>query len=160
MAEPCAAELSDGRLLMLARTGAGSLHRSFSSDAGDSWSVPEPTSLASACSSLTLKTMPDGRLIVLYNHAAPIAPGAFFPRTPLVYAISADEGRSWSDPVIIDDEGMEKKDRQCIYPSIAFSSEGMVVAYSVHAADPGGSFKNGGDDGWKIGGGKICIIPY
>ena len=156
MAEPCVAELSDGRVLMMARTGLGFHHVSLSADGGETWSKPETTTLESACSSLTLKTLPDGRLIVFYNHATPIKPGAFFPRTPLCYAVSGDSGKTWSPPVIVDDEGVANKDRQNIYPSICFTKEGMLVMWSTHGADPQGSFAGQYDP--NIGGGKRAIL--
>lgn len=160
MAEPCVAEVKDGRLLLLARTGSGCHYRAWSADGGDTWSTPEPTSLTAACSPLTVKTLPDGRLILLYNHADPLAPGAFFPRAPLVYAVSADDGHTWGAPIMIDDEGVAAGDRQHIYPSLCCTDEGMLVVYSTHAADPHGSFANGGEAGWKIGGGKRCLLAY
>ena len=160
MAEPCVAEVASGRLLMLARTGSGCVYRSWSDDGGDTWSQPEQTALAAPCSSLTLKTLPDGRLIVFYNHAKPLGPGAFFPRTPLCYAVSADGGRTWGHPVMVDDDGAAACDRQNIYPSVCLTAEGLLVVYSTHAADPGGSFANGGPEGWRIGGGKRCIVAY
>ena len=156
MAEPCAAELSDGRVLMMGRTGLGSHHFALSADGGETWSKPKATTLESACSSLTLKTLPDGRLIVYYNHATPINPGAFFPRTPLCYAVSDDGGKSWSPPVIVDDEGAANKDRQNIYPAVCFTKEGMLVMWSTHGADPKGSFKGQYDP--NIGGGKRAIL--
>ena len=158
MAEPAVAEVGGGRLLMLARTGSGSLFASESIDGGDSWSQPRPTSLISACSSLTLNTLPDGRLIVFYNHVEPLARGAFFPRTPLCYAVSSDEGKSWGPPVIIDDDGVAAKDRQNIYPSAAFTAEGMVLVWSSHQADPRGSFA--GQYNPRIGGGKCAVLAY
>ncbi|MFA6545964.1 MAG: exo-alpha-sialidase [Limisphaerales bacterium] len=156
MAEPCVAEVEGGRVLMLARTGSGFHFASRSEDGGDTWSKPEPASLMSPCSSLTLKTLPDGRLIVFYNHAAPIKAGAFFPRTPLCYAVSGDGGKTWSPPVIVDDEGVANKDRQNIYPSACFTKEGMVVMWSTHGADPKGSFAGQYDA--SIGGGKRAIL--
>jgi len=158
IAEPAVAEIALGGLLMLARTGSGSLFASESSDGGDSWSQPRPTSLVSACSSLTLKTLPDGRLIVFYNHVEPLARGAFFPRTPLCYAVSSDHGRTWAPPVVIDDDGAEAKDRQNIYPSAVFTPEGMVLVWSSHQADPRGSFA--GQYNPNIGGGKRAIVAY
>jgi len=156
MAEPCVAELIDGRVLMMGRTGLGSHHVAVSADGGETWSKPEATTLESACSSLTLKTLPDGRLIVFYNHATPIKAGAFFPRTPLCYAVSGDDGTTWSPPVIVDDEGVANKDRQNIYPSICFTKEGMLVMWSTHGADPKGSFAGQYDA--NIGGGKRAIL--
>ena len=159
MAEPTVAEIDKNRLIMLARTGSGFLYRSYSNDSGDTWSPPEATSLPAACSPITLKTLPDGRLIIFYNHAKPIEKGAFFPRTPLVYAVSPDKGKSWMSPVIVDDDGMKKNNRQNIYPTVCFTKEGMLVIWSTHIADPNGSFDEI-SGGWKIGGGKRAILAY
>ena len=158
MAEPCVAELADGRVRLLARTGAGFIYTSISADGGETWSEPEPTTLVSACAPLTLTRAPDGRLVCLYNHVPPLGEGAFFPRTPLAYALSEDDGATWSPPIVIDATGEERRDRQNIYPSACFTPEGMVVVWSTHAADPKGSFGGAGPDGWKIGGGKRAII--
>jgi hypothetical protein len=156
MQEPCAVELTDGRVRLLARTGAGSIHSSLSADDGETWSEPEPTTLESPCSALTLRRAPDGRLVCLYNHAKPLHEGAFFPRTPLVYALSADDGATWSAPVVIDASGVEHRDRQNIYPSPCFTPEGMFVFWSTHGADPKGSFAGQYDE--NIGGAKRAII--
>ena len=158
--EACAIEVAGGRLMMLARTGMGSLYQAWSSDGGETWSPPEPTTLVSACSSLTLKRIPDGRLVAVYNHTKPLQPGTFFPRTPLVYATSEDDGQSWSEPFCIDAEGVEDGDRQHVYPSVCPMDEGMLLVYSTHAADPKGTFSNGGREGWRVGGGKSCILAY
>jgi len=155
MAEPCVAEVGS-RVLMLARTGSGFLFTAWSDDGGETWSQPAATTLESACSSLTLKTLPDGRLIVFYNHATPLKPGAFFPRTPLCYAVSDDGGKTWGSPVVVDDEGATNKDRQNIYPAACFTKEGMLVMWSTHQADPKGSFAGQYDA--KIGGGKRAIL--
>ncbi len=160
MAEPCVAEVDGGRLLMLARTGSGCNHASWSDDGGETWLAPEPTTQTAACSSLTLRTLPDSRLITFYNHIKPIRPGAFFPRTPLCYSVSADGGKTWGEPVVVDDSGAAARDRQCIYPSICFTDEGMLVVYSVHPANPEGVF--GGDYAHDCPdtGGKRCILAY
>jgi hypothetical protein len=155
MAEPVVAELADGRLLMLARTGKGSHHRSHSSNGGRTWSPPRPTTLTAACSPLAMKSMPDGRLFVVYNHAAPIRPEAFFPRRPLVYAVSSDGGETWDTPVLIDDE----PGQQHIYPSITFLDHGILIVYSSLYASPSGDFSRP-DDWWKIGGGMSCVVKY
>jgi hypothetical protein len=156
MAEPCAAELHDGSVLMLGRTGLGSHYAARSEDGGETWSQPKPTTLTAACSPLTLKTLPDARLIVFYDHARPLQPAAFFPRTPLCYAVSSNGGETWGEPVVVDDEGVEKKDRQNIYPSVCFTKEGMVVVWSTHAADPKGSWETD----FRIGGAKSAILAY
>ena len=160
MAEPCVAEVEGGRLIMLARTGSGCKYTSWSEDGGDTWSTPEPTTLVAACSSLTLKTLPDGRLIVFYNHVKPLRAGAFFPRTPLCYAVSPDGGKSWGEPVLVDESGVQLQDRQVIYPSICFTAEGMLVVYSNHMADPDGSFAGQYSHESPDCGGARCILAY
>ncbi len=160
MAEPCVAEVAPGRLLMLARTGSGCKCRAWSDDGGDTWSAPEPTTLTAACSSLTVKTLPDGRLIVFYNHATPLSPGAFFPRTPLCYAVSADGGQTWGEPVLVDDAGALLRDRQSIYPSVCCTPAGLLVVYSTHEADPQGSFAGQYSHLCPDCGGKRCLLAY
>ena len=160
MAEPCVAEIQGGRLLMLARTGSGCNYAAWSDDLGDTWSTPEPTTQTAACSSLTLKTLPDGRLIVFYNHVEPLGPGAFFPRTPLCYSVSVDDGLSWGKPALVDDAGMLLHDRQNIYPSACFTGEGMLVVYSTHMADPDGSFAGSYSHECPDCGGKQCLLAY
>ena len=138
--EPCIAETAPGEILMLARTGSGCHHACWSSDNGETWSPAQPTSLTAACSPLTLRTLPDGRLIVFYNHAEPIETGAFFPRTPLCYALSDDRGATWSPPTVIDSRGAQDQSMQHIYPGVCFTDEGILMVYSTHAADAKGSF--------------------
>jgi hypothetical protein len=113
-----------------------------------------------ACSSLTLKTLPDGQLIVFYNHVKPLRAGAFFPRTPLCYAVSSDSGKSWGEPVLVDESGVQLQDRQVIYPSICFTAEGMLVVYSNHMADPDGSFAGQYSHESPDCGGVRCILAY
>lgn len=160
MAEPCVAELADGRVYMLARSGTGFLVESYSSDGGKTWSAPGNTELVSPCTSLTLKTLPDGRMIVFYNHVQEVEPGSLFPRCPLAYAVSADGGKSWSGPTVIDDTGWAgaKSTRELIYPSITFLKEGMLVVYSEHFSNGGTARRTPAQN--LIGGGKRAILRY
>jgi Neuraminidase (sialidase) len=157
MAEPAVAELSDGRVMMLARTGSGSHHGSFSSDGGETWSRPFPTSLEAACSPLTFKRMPDDRLIVVFDFAKPLFEGAFFPRQPLAYSVSADNGKTWAEPTLID----TTEKRQLIYSAVTFLKNGILLVYSEHY-DPGsGKFTSAQDRELSLlGGAKRCLIAY
>ena len=159
MAESCVAELPNGHILMLARSGTGYLVDSWSEDGGVTWSPPQNTALLSPCTSLTLKTLPDGRLIVFYNHVQEDSPGSLFPRCPLVYAVSADE-KNWGAPVIVDDEGWDPAmpTRENIYPSICFLDEGMLVVWSSHFSNSGRARRTPGQN--LIGGGKRAILKY
>ncbi len=160
MAEPCVAELPNGHVYMLARSGTGFLVDSYSGDSGATWSEAGNTALVSPCTSLTLKTLPDGRLIVFYNHARPVEPGSLFPRCPLVYATSADGGKTWSGPTVVDDEGWNatRPERELIYASVCFLDEGMLVFYSAHYTNGGTARRTPTQN--LIGGGKRAILKY
>ena len=158
MQEPCVVERKDGSLLMLARTGKGSLYKSLSHDGGQTWSDPEPTSLISACSPSTLRKMPDGRLFVFYLRARPVGNG-YFRRTPFVFAISDDEGETWSWPWIVD----QQPDRMFSNASVLFLKEGILSLY--HRELETEAFKVGQwgvppADFWKYGGGTRVLIRY
>ena len=159
--EPSIVECKDGSLLMLARTGRGSLHKSLSTDGGLSWSKPEPTTLISASSPSTLWKMPDGRLFVFYNHAKPVGNG-YFPRNPFVFSISDDDGQTWSDPWIVDDE----TDRNFFNAPALFLKEGILTVYLSQLELQ--AYKEGRwaypeeiiPDAWKYNRGKRVLIEY
>ena len=153
VAEPVVAELADGRLLMLARTGKGSHHLSYSSDGGRAWSPPRPTTLMAACSPLTMKSMPDGRLLVVYDHAAPIRPEAFFPRRPWSGPFRPTAAR----PGASRSSSTTNQDNNTSIRQSRFLDHGILIVYSSLYASPAGDFSRP-DDWWKIGGGKSCIV--
>ena len=145
--EPCVAQVGRNMLLMLYRSGHGFHMACFSKDGGETWSPPEPTTLQAACSPLTLTTLPDKRLLVVYNHA-PSKSSAYFPRRPLCYAISADGGKSWSAPTQIDDE----PGRQLIYPSVTPLRDGILIVYLVDKEGWGGDI--------RIAQLRGCVVAY
>ncbi|WP_432563840.1 sialidase family protein [Kineococcus sp. SYSU DK003] len=58
----------DGTLVALYRSRfADAVHRSESSDDGDTWSAPEPTPVPNNNSSVQVTTAPDGRLLLVHN---------------------------------------------------------------------------------------------
>lgn len=150
--EPAVAERALGRLLMLFRSGRGSHQACYSEDGGDTWSFPQDTSLEAACSPLCLRRLPDDRLLIVYNHATPFSSESYFPRNPLVYALSKD-GFHWSQPYLMDNQ----PGQQLIYPSATPISEGVLVVYSAHYASDAGQF-DAPEDAWRTGGGKCCIL--
>ena len=152
--EPVVGEYAPNRLVMIYRSGLGCHQASFSDDGGETWSAPEDTTLTAACSPLTMTKLTDGQLFLVYNHATPLFKECYYPRNPLVYAASRD-GRTWSEPVLIDDQ----PGQQLIYPSITPTAEGLLVVYCAHydAGDGGFNFP---PDYWKTGGGKRCMLAY
>lgn len=153
VAEPCVASIGGDRVVMLFRSGLGCHQICRSEDGGQSWSEPGATPLTAACSPLTLERMPDGRLLLLYNHAKPLFPESFYPRNPLVYATSADGGLTWSEPTAIDNS----PGFQVIYPTLAFTDKGILVIYSAHYDHGDGSFTSSKET-VLLGGAKWCIL--
>ncbi|MBY0507909.1 MAG: glycoside hydrolase [Bryobacteraceae bacterium] len=101
--EPGVVELSDGRLLMFIRTQQSSQYLAYSSDQGTTWSVPQPSPIASPLSPASIKRLPGkgGLLMVWNDHASAPEPvrataKSGGKRTPLTVAISTDDGKTWS----------------------------------------------------------------
>jgi Neuraminidase (sialidase) len=98
--EPGVVELSDGRILMFIRTDAGTQYLSWSSDGGETWSVPEPApQLTSPLSPASIKRIPStGDLLVVWNNHAGVTADSpnYRKRTPFTAALSKDDGKTWA----------------------------------------------------------------
>jgi hypothetical protein len=134
--EPGVLPLRDGRLWLWARTAwkNGEAHarqwQAFSADAGSTWSEPEPSVFASPCSPLSMKRIPStGDLLAIWNdhsgHFSVPQVGDFSPRTPLVCAISSDEGASWKHYRILENE----PEHGYCYTAIHFMNAAVLLAY-------------------------------
>ena len=120
--EPKIIERKDGSLYMLIRTTKGTFYSSVSVNGGVTWSQPVSTGIENNNSFGELAVMSDGSWILIWNrdpalpafdyHPDPNAdpnPWAVVdksyswikPRNKLSCAISPDEGKTWSDPVIL-----------------------------------------------------------
>lgn len=101
--EPHAVQASDGRIIVHIRNHSeqdkGILLQSESSDGGKTFSVPEKTNLSGFPAHLL--RLRDGRLLSTFSYRA----GPWGNRA----AISSDDGKSWSDPFVLD-EDPEKRD--------------------------------------------------
>lgn len=94
--EPGVVALKGGRLMMFCRTHSGCQYLSFSGDAGETWTCPEPSSIMSPCSPATIERIPaTGHLLMVWNDHKQIDPALKNKRTPLCAALSRDEGRTW-----------------------------------------------------------------
>jgi len=127
--EPAVVELKDGSLLALLRTSLGKIYQTISTDRGETWSGPQPTSLPSPSAASCLKRIPKtGDLLFLWNNAAALTtPGAdpHYPRNPLSSAISRDEGKSWESIKTIED----RRGYSSAYPAITFFKDEALVTY-------------------------------
>ena len=100
-AEHMAVERPDGTLWMLLRTGLG-LMESFSKDKGYTWTKPTPTTQLKTCiARFVLMRLASGRLLFVKNgDVANLAPKA---REKMSAYLSDDEGKSWSEPLVLDE---------------------------------------------------------
>ncbi len=100
--EPGVVELADGRILMFIRTQLGSQYLSHSTDRAETWSLAQPSNIASPLSPASIKRIPgSGDLLMVWNdHSAADASHRSTPtsggkRTPQTVAISKDNGKTW-----------------------------------------------------------------
>lgn len=124
--EPGVIQLKDGRLLMFARTKAGCQYLSYSPDGGDTWTVPEPSNIFSPCSPATIERIPStGDLVLVWNDHEKITPELRDKRTPLNVAISKDEGRTWQNTKILEDD---PQGWYC-YTAVEFVGDQVLLGY-------------------------------
>ncbi len=128
--EPGVVELRGGRILLWIRTDAGCQYVCHSSDRGETWTAPRPSPFVSPLSPASIKRLPTGDLLALWNdHASrpemktrgpAWAHGA---RTPLAAAISRDDGETWSAARLLEDD----PDGWFCYASIHPLADGTVL---------------------------------
>lgn len=129
--EPGVIEKKNGVLWGYSRTDKMVQYEYFSMDEGEHWTAAEPSRFTSPCSPMKIDRHPKtGDLYAIWN-PIPEYNGRYvsrsgWGRTPLVWAVSKDEGVTWSDYSII--EGDEE--HGYCYPAIFFTNDGcMLVAY-------------------------------
>ena len=131
--EPGIVQLKDGRIWCFIRTGNDRQYETFSSDNGATWTPIEPSWFTSPDSPLSMKRLNDGRLFAVWN---PIPRGNVRPwridgamtgsRTPLVCAVSRDEGETWENITTI-----ESDDRRgfCYVSIHELEDDSVLLAY-------------------------------
>jgi hypothetical protein len=131
---PSSVRLPDGRILTATRVGTGKfvsegcIRMYESADDGRSWTplppaVPATGRLSNPPALLQLR---DGRLCLVYGFRDP--PSGMRAR------LSADAGRSWSEDIVLRDDG---GDHDLGYPRAVLNSEGKVVTAYYYNTDPG-----------------------
>ncbi|MBM3738131.1 MAG: exo-alpha-sialidase [Acidobacteria bacterium] len=123
--EPTIAELTSGHVLMLLRTTDGKLWSSRSIDKGETWSVARDTGMAAGATSHNLLRLRDGRLVLTHNPSTPPL------RTPLTMRVSADDGDTWGEPLVLAEAQLRAaaadRGRQVAYPSAAELPDGTIA---------------------------------
>ena len=141
--EPGLIQLKDGRLWSWARPGHIGVEgmrdvqwESFSRDSGQVWSPPRRSQFISPSSPLQVKRIPKtGHLLAVWNDTSrrfktPKAKPISWGRTPLVSAISTNEGRTWKHHLLIEDA----PDHGFCYPAIHFTKEAVLLSYNAGGA--------------------------
>ena len=116
--EPFVAELADGRLIMVMRNQLGSMFKSYSTDRGERWSLPQTTGLSIPESCPNVTEIPgSNKIMMIWNNAEYNMHwrSHYGKRTPLTAAISADGGVTFTDFWDIETD-----------PKIAFSNPGIT----------------------------------
>ncbi|MBP1994065.1 sialidase family protein [Paenibacillus eucommiae] len=143
--EPVVIELRDGRVWMVIRTQTGRLYESYSSDEGETWTVPGPTPFFASNAPAGLVQLDNGRIMMCWNHSKcePISDGVSYSRQSLVAAIREVDG-SWSGYREIAHLTEEQDENHSVcYPWMQALGDGTVlVGYlSVHLGDWMGTIK-------------------
>lgn len=132
--EPGVVELADGRLYAYCRTDVGCQYEMFSGDGGETWTPPRPSAFRSPCAPLNIKRIPStGDLLAVWNdRSGRLAPatgkdfsGKSWGRTPLVSAISRDEGKTWEGHKLLESD----PDHGYCYTAIHFAGDAVLLAY-------------------------------
>jgi hypothetical protein len=93
-AEPSIGQLSDGRLIMLIRTALGHIYKSYSTDNGTTWTVPECTPLVSPWTAHSIRITKHGYIVIAYTNSIS-RNDLGYPRNNLKFAVSYNNGETW-----------------------------------------------------------------
>lgn len=119
--QPTLWESQPGHVHMLLRSTAGWIFRSDSTDGGRTWCEAYPTELPNNNSGIDLVKMGDGTLALVHN---PVA-GNWAARTPLVVSVSKDNGQTWAEAYVLEDEPGEHS-----YPAIVCAGDEIHITYT------------------------------
>ena len=126
--EPSVVELKDGRLMMLMRTYSGYAARSTSRDQRVTWSPGQAVKeliLSPGSSAMSLKRIPSTGDLLLVRTTGGEPPN----RTPLVSAVSTDDGKTWTHERTIAGDPKEMYG----YPCVQFVEDVALIGYSSRA---------------------------
>ncbi|NLK07366.1 MAG: exo-alpha-sialidase [Firmicutes bacterium] len=119
--QPTLWESEPGQVHMLLRSTEGVVYRSDSADGGKTWCLAYPTELPNNNSGIDLVKLHSGLLALVYN---PVGIN-WGPRTPLVLALSCDNGVSWGKKLVLEDDEGEYS-----YPAVVSSGDMVYITYT------------------------------
>lgn len=127
--EPGLVELSNGVLYGWARTDLCLQYEFYSLDYGYTFTPAVPSKFTSPLSPMSMKRLKDGRLMAIWNPIPEYQTRRSDPRTggrsPLVYAFSGDEGKTWCEPRVLEDDPQAG---YC-YTAMYIGDEALLLSY-------------------------------
>lgn len=137
--EPGVVELKGGALYCHCRTDKLCHYEFYSHDGGRTFTTPQPSRFSAPDSPLHIVRRPDtGALIAIWNpipkYVGREVTRVNLGRTPFIFAQSLDEGATWSEAHIIEDD----PEHGYCYPAVFFTNDGaMLVAYCAGGPQDG-----------------------
>lgn len=133
--EPGLVELQDTSLLAFFRTDQGRLYESRSTDRGQTWTAVQPGPLQSPTSPASIERLPGSpRLLAVWNDHSGAHPMVAKKRTPLVVAVSDDNGQTWVNPNLIESD----PDGWYCYTALHPVKDAILLAYCAGDSQVGG----------------------
>ena len=133
-------ELEPGILWAWARTDLGRQYETFSLDGGETWTPAAPSAFTGPMSPLSIKRLPDGSLLAvynpipLYNGRPEIVNGVWTGgRTPLCLARMRNRTQGAPHPIAIEDDPASG---YC-YVSIFPAKDGVLLSYCAGGPNDG-----------------------
>lgn len=129
--EPGVIEKKNGVLWAYSRTDQMYQYEYFSLDNGEHWTLPWASRFTSPASPMKIARNPYTQDLIAVWNPIPNYNGrrisrAGWGRTPLVYAVSADDGMTWSEYTLIESE----EEHGYCYPAVFFTKDNaMLLGY-------------------------------
>lgn len=128
--QPTLWESKPNHVHMLVRSTSGFMYRSDSSDGGYTWSPAYNAYLPNNNSGFDLTKLEDGTLVLVYNPVGMYTKGPRSPRTPLLLSASYDNGQTWEEKLILDEEGTGVLPAGFAYPAIVSKGNQIMITYT------------------------------
>ena len=122
--EPGLVTLKNGKIMMIIRTDEGVQFAAYSKNSGEKWTAAKATDIPSPLSPATISRIPStGDLMMVWNNNG-IKEGLYKgKRTPLNIAISKNDGKTWENEKVLEDD----PDGWYCYTAIHFVNDKEVL---------------------------------
>ncbi|HBE42164.1 MAG TPA: exo-alpha-sialidase [Bacteroidales bacterium] len=145
-------QLKDGRLWMLMRTNWGVFWETYSENEGLTWKNYKPTKIDASSAPGMLKRLQSGRLFLVWNRndlegqpPSPMRPGDGIStevassgnRAELSVMFSDDDGKTWTDPVVIARVTDKSQVKRLAYPRFFEPNPGEIWITTTYSGFAG-----------------------